>query len=134
MEEQSVRDAELAIRGAKYTLTVFTTNPYALAHWFVSFYVKKLPPNRSILMREGYQWKYFEEQKELVHMTNYRVNPALPPASIAKIEYFKDRDPSFYDIVGIGLPGVPKGGVYAHLLRFISRLTQEGNIYTAGLD
>jgi len=67
-------------------------------------------------------------------MTNYRVNPALPPASIAKIEYFKDRDPSFYDIVGIGLPGVPKGGVYAHLLRFISRLTQEGNIYTAGLD
>jgi len=31
MEEQSVRDAQLAVRGAKYTLTLYTTNPYAIS-------------------------------------------------------------------------------------------------------
>lgn len=38
MEEQSVRDAQLSVRGAKYKLTIYTTNPYALAHWFVTKY------------------------------------------------------------------------------------------------
>lgn len=46
MEEQSVRDAQLAVRGAKYTLTIYTTNPYALSHWFVTKYTKLLPPTR----------------------------------------------------------------------------------------
>jgi phage terminase large subunit len=134
MEEQSVMDAKLAVRGVKYTLTLFTTNPYALAHWFVSFYVKKLPPNRKILTEKGYMTKIFPETKELVHLTNYRVNPGITQEKIDDIESMKLNDPLRYDVVGLGLPGIPQGGVYAHLIKHVSRLMQIGNVYTAGLD
>jgi len=58
MEEQSVRDAQLSVRGAKYKLTIFTTNPYALAHWFVTKYTKLLSPNKNTLLKLGYQWEF----------------------------------------------------------------------------
>lgn len=32
MDENSVNDVKLAVRGAKYTLTMFTTNPYVAGH------------------------------------------------------------------------------------------------------
>lgn len=69
-----------------------------------------------------------------MHYTNYRVNPGATPEDIANIEGLRQRDPALYDVVGIGLPGVPKGGVYSHLLKHVSRLIQPGNVYTAGLD
>lgn len=50
------------------------------------------------------------------------------------IEELKIKDPIKYDVVGIGLLGVPEGGAYAHLLKYVSRLIQPGNNYTAGLD
>lgn len=134
MEEQSVRDARLAVRGAKYALTFFTTNPYSLAHWFVALYTKKLMPNRKILLDKGFMMKEFSEAKELVHYTNYRANPGITKERIQKLEEIRIKDPLLYDVVGIGLPGVEKGGVYAHLIKHVSRLIQPGNIFTAGLD
>ena len=134
MEEQSVRDARLAVRGARYNLTIYTTNPYALAHWFVNKYTKMLPPNRYTLLNKGYQWSFLENERALMHYTNYRVNPAISPQKVEETESLRDKDPAFYDVVGIGLPGVPKGGVYAHLLKHSSRLIQPVNTFSLGLD
>ena len=51
-----------------------------------------------------------------------------------EIENLRDRDPAKYDVAGIGLPGVPEGGVYSHLLKHVSRLVQPVNTFTLGLD
>lgn len=134
MEENSVRDAELAVRGAKHTLTLYTTNPYGMSQWFVAYYVKRFKPQRNILLREGYQWKFFPEDKSIFHYTNYRVNPGISQAHINNIEILREKDPATYDVVGIGLPGVPYGGVYAHLLKHSSKLLQPTNTYSLGLD
>jgi len=135
MEKQSVREAKLAIRGAKYRLLFYTTNPYHLTHWFVDFYTKRFPPNRRILTEKGFQAKEFSDTKELFHYTNYRVNKEnLEKEYIKEIESLKQDDPFLYDVVGIGLPGVSHGGLYSHLMKHISRLLQPGNIYSAGLD
>lgn len=69
-----------------------------------------------------------------MHYTNYRVNPAISPTQIEEIEKLRNRDPALYDVVGIGLPGVPSGGVYAHLLKHSSRLLQPSNTYSLGVD
>jgi hypothetical protein len=42
--------------------------------------------------------------------------------------------PALYDVVGIGLPGVPNGGLYSPLLKHSSRLLQPTNTYSLGLD
>src|SRR5581483_8198846 len=76
----------------------------------------------------------FPETRELVHFSNYRVNPGAKEEEIKKIEELKVKDPLKYDVVGIGLPGIEEGGVYAHLIKHVSRYLQPGNIFTAGLD
>ena len=70
----------------------------------------------------------------MVHYTNYRVNPVISSDNVREIEKLRTTDPALYDVVGIGLPGVPEGGVYAHLLKHCSRLLQPTNTYSLGLD
>lgn len=93
-----------------------------------------LKPNRNILLREGCQWDLFPSSKSMVHYTNYRVNPVISKDNVEAIEYLRDRDPAKYDVTGIGLPGVPEGGVYSHLLKHVSRLTQPVKTFSLGLD
>jgi len=62
-----------------------------------------------------------------MHYINYRVNPSLSSQDIENIENLRTKDPALYNVVGIGLPGVPSGGVYAHLLKHCSRLLQPTN-------
>jgi len=134
MDEVSVQDVKLAVRGAKYKWYFFLTNPYHVAHWFVSFYVKKLLPNRKLLVDNGFMMKALPNTGELVHYTNYRVNPGAKKEDIEAIETLKHKDPIKYDVVGISLPGTSQGGAYAHLLKHVSRLTRPGNVFSAGLD
>jgi hypothetical protein len=43
-----------------------------------------------------------------MHYTNYRVNPAISPQKVEETESLRDKDPAFYDVVGIGSgEGVP---------------------------
>jgi hypothetical protein len=81
----------------------------------VSFYTRKLLPNRKTLLDKGYMMKAFPEIKELVHFSNYRVNPAIKEEEVKAIEELRVKDPNIYDVVGIGLPGTTQGGAYAHL-------------------
>ena len=75
-----------------------------------------------------------QKSNSLMHYTNYRVNPAITEAQKENIENLREKDPALYDVVGIGLPGVTSGGVYAHLLKHSSRLLQPTNTYSLGLD
>jgi len=71
--EKDIQAVDQAVRGSKYLISVYTTNPWHLAHWYISYLNKRFPFNRSPLEKHGYQWKYFKEDRELFHYANYPI-------------------------------------------------------------
>ena len=130
--DSDINAVNQAVRGAKYLMEVFTTNPWHAANPYISYLNTSFPFNQVPLLGEGFQWKVIG--KELFHYTNYRVNPSVTPQYIETLESMKFQDENEWKIISIGLPGVPSGGVYANLLKHISRLTQPGDIYSCGID
>nr|AHM25009.1 hypothetical protein [Rhizophagus sp. DAOM 213198] len=60
-EEKDIQAIDQAIRGAKYLIKVYTTNPWALHNWYISYLDKKFPFSKAKLLKDGYQWKYFPD-------------------------------------------------------------------------
>ena len=55
--EKDIRAVNQAVRGAKYDIKIFTTNPWHLAHYYISYLNKNYPFNKKLLLEKGYQWK-----------------------------------------------------------------------------
>jgi len=131
-EEVDIQSVDLAIRGAKHLVKVSTTYPDALFNWYIAYLDGNFPFNKNVLLKKGYQWTL--KGKELFHYSNYRVNPFISKKEVENIESLRDRELSKWAVASIGLPGVLSGGVYSNLMPRVSRLLQEGDIFSAGLD
>jgi len=130
--EKDIWAVDQAVRGAKYDIKVFTTNPWHLAHYYIKYLNTKFPFNRKLLASQGYQWTVLG--KELFHYANYRVNKFITAQKAKELEDMKFQDENEWKIISLGLPGVPSGGVYANLMKHVSRLIQPGDIYSCGID
>ena len=109
-----------------------TTNPWHASNPYIKYLNTNFPFSRTKLEREGYQWK--AKGKELFHYANYRINPVISAKDVETLEMMKWEDENEWKIISLGLPGVPSGGVYTHLLKNVSRILQDGDIYTCGID
>lgn len=103
-EEIDIQSINLAIRGAKHLIKVSTTNPDKLHNYYITYLNKKYPFNKELLLRYGYQQKYFSENKELFHYSNWRVNPFITKEAREEIESLKIKSPADYAIASIGMP------------------------------
>ena len=78
---------------------IFTFNPISDHHWLVEEYVQ---PYLDGKLREGV----------MVHHSTYRDNPFLAERYVAWLESMLSRDPNFYRIYALGLPGSLEGLIY----------------------
>lgn len=106
-----INAVDQAVRGAKYLIKVMTTNPWHAANPYIKYLDTNFPFSRVRLEKEGYQWKIIK--KELFHYANYRINPSISQQRIYNLEKMKAEDENEWKIISLGLPGVPKGGVYS---------------------
>jgi phage terminase large subunit len=78
---------------------IFTFNPISEHHWLVEDYVQ---PYLDGAVREGV----------IVHHSTYRDNPFLAERWKSWLESMIEKDPNFYRVYALGLPGSLRGLVY----------------------
>lgn len=78
---------------------IFTFNPISEHHWLVEEYVQ---PHLDGKLREGV----------VVHHSTYHDNPYLAERYIEWLESMLSKDPNFYRVYALGMPGSLRGLVY----------------------
>ena len=135
-EENEIFDIREAFRGNNNVLWIFSSNPWNLSHWLISYCHAKNKFSEYQLEKFGQQFRTIitNGTRELFHYTNWRVNELLPESDIKQIKQVKFISPQRARVVDIGLPGQEKGAIYGHAIDKVSGKLSDMSLFQGGLD
>lgn len=132
---ETVNAVLVAIRGIKYQTTVFRSNPYHLANWYVQKCYREVNVDEG-LMLEGNGNQLEEKEGILYHYMRCDVNPFIEKPSWDYLNRIKKDNPLLARTEYYGLPGSTTGLVFASLMnRITTKFSMERwGKWTAGVD
>lgn len=134
-DKKTVDAVLVAIRGIKYQTSIFRSNPYHLANWYVQeCYNQVMVDEKNMLEGEGNQLE--EKNDTLYHYMRADVNQFIDKPNLRYLERIKIDNPRLAKTEFYGLPGNLEGMVFADILHKIKTQFQmkKWEEFTAGVD
>ena len=119
-EKEDIEDANEAVRGARYNMTINAANPWKKNHEWVQEIHQIYPFLIRKLKKNGYQIKLINNV--LYHYMNYMINPYLSKEFVERLERLKLENPRRALTVCYGYPGELKGSIYAYAMDYVDRI------------
>ncbi len=129
-----------AIRGYKYFIIIYATNPWSIMNWYVEYINQLLPFNEHLLRKDYQQFKYDKKNRRLIHYSSFKTNPYITADEIEQFKELEIMDPQRARISVYGLPGIAEGSVYSGYYEAILPLAQnprwyqETDYFVGGID
>ncbi len=140
MDEDAHHALLETIRGYKYLIIIYASNPWSIMNWYVALVSEKLPQIEAILKTKHQQFKYDAKNRELIHHTTYKLNPFVSEDEREQLEQLEIRDPNRARVSVYGMAGIAEGAVYSGYYERILPLQQNPNweyktdYFTGGID
>lgn len=130
IKEETYNNTRMCSRGllpeGYFRQTVASFNPWSSQHFIVKKLTSKLTPNEEILLKNGKQELIVEEEqefeylgkqvkettKQLLMITNYKLNEFLDIKDYAAYEKMRKEDYERYKTAGLGMPGIALGLIF----------------------
>ena len=130
VKKETYENTRMCIRGklpdGYFRQTVASFNPWSSEHFIVKKITQRLTPDEEILSRDGKQELIVEEEqefeylgkkvkentKQLLMITNYKLNEFLDIKDYAAYERMRKEDPERYRTAGLGMPGIALGLIF----------------------
>ncbi len=129
IDETKTYAIEEAVRGYKYFLTIYASNPWTIMNWYIEQANNEQRFDERLLKRDSQQFKFIPKTRTALHYTTFKLNKYVSDDEKDQLHSLLRTDPQRARVSVLGMPGLAQGSVYGGYYEQIRPLRDCSNWY-----